>query len=318
MTGQCLGFVGQNADLTAAGAEVRRIALPHQQTAVFVGGRLAAQAAGQLIGCGQVGVFIGRDERRGDAHKQQSARKADHRHGQRQRGTQAEQQYGGKRCERQQRGQPVCQIGRPAAGVVGHILQCQRGVGINAVRGQGQRPHRAGAGPEAERPLPLDDVIDVQTERFRLRRRVGRAEGKAREVVIKNVGVVARRLAQDRAVGITQIDHDHTGAVQLPVGAEPQAAAIERLPRLQRDGLPKPVLGYINDLGIVIVCDFIDRLIADAQLQIIADPAAEQPDRRSGSQRRHSAGEDAAQGEFLFHRHCLSGRMYRDQCYYTA
>jgi len=29
-------------------------------------------------------------------------------------------------------------------------------------------------------------------------------------------------------------------------------------------------------------------------------------------------GEDAAQGEFLFHRHCLSGRMYRDQCYYTA
>ena len=63
-----------------------------------------AQAAGQLIGCGQVGVFIGRDERRGDAHKQQSARKADHRHGQRQRGTQTEQQHGGKRCERQQRG----------------------------------------------------------------------------------------------------------------------------------------------------------------------------------------------------------------------
>ena len=27
------------------------------------------------------------------------------------------------------------------------------GIGINAVRGQGQRPHRAGAGPEAERPL---------------------------------------------------------------------------------------------------------------------------------------------------------------------
>ena len=102
------------------------------------------------------------------------------------------------------------------------------------------------------------------------------------------------------------------------MGAEPQTAAVERLPRLQRDGLPKSVLGYINDLGIVIVCDFIDRLIADAQLQIIADPAAEQPDRRSGSQRRHSAGEDAAHGEFLFHRHCLSGRMYRDQCYYTA
>ena len=158
----------------------------------------------------------------------------------------------------------------------------------------------------------------MQAECFRLCRRVGRAEGKAREVVVKNVGVVARRLAQDRAVGITQIDHDHTGAVQFPMGAEPQAAAIERLPRLQRDGLPKSVLGYINDLGIVIVCDFIDRLIADAQLQIIADPAAEQPDRRSSSQRRHSAGEDAAQGEFLFHRHCLSGRMYRDQCYYTA
>ena len=318
MTGQCLGLVGQNADLAAAGAEVRRIALPHQQTAVFVGGRLAAQAAGHLIGSGQVGVFIRRDERRGDAHKQQSARKADHRHGQRQRGTQAEQQHGGKCCERQQRGQPICQIGRPTAGIVGHILQCQRGVGINAVRGQGQRPHRAGAGPEAERPLPLDDVVDVQVERFRLCRRVGRAEGKTREVVVKNVGVVARRLAQDRAVGITQIDHDHTGAVQLPVGAEPQAAAVERLPRLQRDGLPKPVLGYVDDLGIVIVCDFIDRLIADAQLQIIADPAAEQPDRRSGSQRRHSAGEDAAQGEFLFHRHCLSGRMYRDQCYYTS
>ena len=32
----------------------------------------------------------------------------------------------------------------------------------NVVRDQGQRPHRAGAGPEAERPLPLDDVIDVR------------------------------------------------------------------------------------------------------------------------------------------------------------
>ena len=44
LTGQRLGLVGQNADFAAAGAEVRRIALPHQQTAVFVGGRLAAQA----------------------------------------------------------------------------------------------------------------------------------------------------------------------------------------------------------------------------------------------------------------------------------
>ena len=77
--GQRLGLVGENADLAGAGAKVGRVTLADQQIAVGIGGLFTTQAAGKLIGGGQVGVFIGGDQRGRDPHKRQPAEQARHR-----------------------------------------------------------------------------------------------------------------------------------------------------------------------------------------------------------------------------------------------
>ena len=148
--------------------------------------------------------------------------------------------------------------------------------------------------------------------------RVAAAVSERREAVVEDIQEVPGPLPQQLAVLIVEIHHNHAAFIERIVGAEIQPHAADALPCLERKGLHKTLVRDIYDLAVVIVDDLKLLLITEPELQIIADPAAEQPDRRSGSQRRHSAGEDAAQGEFLFHRHCLSGRMYRDQCYYTA
>lgn len=84
------------------------------------------------------------------------------------------------------------------------------------------------------------------------------------------------------------------------MGAEPQPHAVERLPGLQGNGLVKSFLGQVDDLGVVIVDDLIDRLVADPQLQVVPDPAAEQPDRSRRQHCSRDTADDAAQGELFF------------------
>ena len=131
--------------------------------------------------------------------------------------------------------------------------------------------------------------------------RVAAAVRERREAVVEDIQEVSGPLPQQLAVLIVEIHHDHTGFVERTVGAEIQPHAADALPCLERQSLHKSLVRDIYDLAVVIVDDLKLLLITEPELQIIADPTAEQPYRSCGGQRRQQTADCAAGRECFFH-----------------
>ena len=211
-------------------------------------------------------VFIGGHQRGGDLYKGQPAGKAHHRHRQRQRGLQAEQQHRRKGRRRQHRSQLVGQRGRPLCGVIGHHLQGQCGSGIGIAHQKRHTVHRASAGPKAQRAIPRRHTINMQGHGLVLRRCVSAVEGERRKKVVKNIQVIPRGLSAQRSCAVVEVHHQHTTLARCALGTEVEPHAVDRLPGGYRHRLGQPFPGDINDLTVVIVEDGKGLCIADTQL----------------------------------------------------
>ena len=274
--GNGLVFVSQDADLTGLGTEVGGITGPQQQAAVLVGGGLAAPVAGKLVGSGEVGIFIGGDQRGCDVGKAHAQCQPHGGHQQKQRGLEHCQQHRRKDGGGQRLLQPCSQQCGPVGCKIADALHCHGSVQRFAV-GQRKRHavHFALAGPDAQRAVPGDLVIQADGQRFVVVGDVGVVAGELRKGIVPDIQEVARREKHLLPGFVVDFDHRHAGFVKLPVGAELEPYPVKRLSGLQRHFLGQTFLGDVDDLAVFVVDDRIAGRVAQAFLQVIPYPAAQ-------------------------------------------
>ena len=299
--GLCL--VGENADLPGFGGKMRCITGTHQQFTVRGGSLLTAPRAGQLIGCRQVGILVGGHQRRGHLGKTVPQAKPHCRHQHRQRCMEHRQQYRTESGRRQRQCQLFGQNRGPAAGIIGHQLDCQRGIQRGTVCIPGTQRHAVHfpfTGPQTQRAVPGHRIVQVHRQVLGLLGNVGIGGGEFGKGIVKNIEEVACRLHNQLPSFVGDVHHHHTGFVQLPVGAEFQTHPVKCLAGFQMDGLGQSILRQVHNLAVRIVEDFVHRLVAQPLLQIIAHPAAKPPD-GDGRQQRRDQG----------HGHMADARRFR-------
>ena len=241
-------LVGKNADIAGLVQEIGRVAGAHDHTAVRRGDGLAQQAARVLVRHRQVGVLVrerpapGVTSAKTPPSKSPAAATASTGRAVR---PNSSQNTAATAAKIRMPGTTSI-LPRPAAGIVYHILDGQRGVQRAALLRKLHRAHLAVAGPKPQRHVHVHAAeaahMQAQFQRFVLRGGVGLLKDHRLEGIVPQQPGPQRTGGQAGAVAAVQVRRQPAGGKGMVVVGHIQPHAVQRLPGLELDGLGQPLL----------------------------------------------------------------------------